>query len=267
MSIPVAVIVQARMGGSRFPGKVLQPLLGQPMLLWQLDRLAYMPSAPAIVVATPPTQENRAIWDLCERHGYQHMAPACDEQDVLTRYAEVAEACEAEHIIRVTGDCPLLDPLVVEALWQTYQQTTPAECLRLSEQWPDGQDCDVFPCEALFHAAREAHRPSEREHVTPAIWHMSLQARAMACQFDYSQMQYSVDTPADLAGVERLLALAVQRWPLQWIGYRELGVLVQTDDSLCTWQQHRAARNHKYLTQLAEERDAAYRGPRIHRAP
>ncbi|HEY5866309.1 MAG TPA: NTP transferase domain-containing protein [Candidatus Tectomicrobia bacterium] len=260
------LVVQARIGGSRFPGKVLHPILGQPLILWLLDRLSYIPSAPPIIVATPPTEENRAIWDLCDRHGYQHMAPPCAENDVLSRYAMVAEACGAKHIIRVTGDCPLIDPLVLETLWQTYIQVEIPTFLGIAHQWPDGQDCEVFPASDLARAAAEAQRPSDREHVTPYLWnHPELfQPRLMACQFDLSHLQYSVDTPADMALVAALLKTALARWGLAtgW-GYREIAYLIETDPEIRALHGGRPPRNQAYLEQVAQERDAAYRGPRI----
>ena len=260
------LVVQARMGGSRFPGKVLHPILGQPMLLWQLDRLSYIPSAPPIIVATPPTEENRAIWDLCDRHGYQHMAPPCDENDVLSRYAMVAASCGAKHIIRVTGDCPLIDPLVVETLWQTYIQAETHTYLGVAPQWPDGQDCEVFPATAIAQAAAEAQRQSEREHVTPYIKNNPdlFQPRMMPCQFNYAHLQYSVNTPEEMALVTAIFDTAIGRsgQTMGW-GYREIAYLIETNLKIQALHSGQPPRDHAYYEQVAQERDAAYRGPRI----
>ena len=194
------------------------------------------------------------------------MAPPCDENDVLTRYAMVADACQAEHIIRITGDCPLIDPLVVEALWQTYMQAETPTFLGIAPQWPDGQDCEVFSASALAQAAAEAKRPSERQHVTPYIKNNPdlFQPRLMACQFNYAHLQCSVNTPEGMALVTAILDTAIRRWGqiMGW-GYREIAYLIETDDRIRTLHSGQPPRDHAYYEQVAQERDAAYRGPRV----
>lgn len=249
------IIVQARMGGTRYPGKVLASLGGQPMLLWQLLRLTQVPEA-NLVVAMPRTEENLPLIDLCERHGYAWYAPDCPEEDVLGRYYLTAKDCHAEMVVRVTGDCPLLDPLVVRGALEYARSFQASELYHvgISEQWPDGQDVEVFSMAALAWAYEQAVDYADREHVTPYMWrhHDEVACAKIPCPFDLSWQQYSVDTPEDLRVTSLILAACRVRYGLMF-GWGEIDQIIREDEALVAAIAQRPPRNHKYVEQLGAE--------------
>jgi spore coat polysaccharide biosynthesis protein SpsF len=249
---PVLIIVQARMGGSRFPGKVAASLLGQPMLLWQLDRLSRVQTPHHLVVACPNDSPNQEIVRLCARHGYDCISVPVPEQDVLSRFAWVAEHYEASEIVRCTGDCPLFDPLVVDWLIGYHRRRTPSpDHTGLAAQWPDGTDCDMTSRSALGVAHAEARTASDREHVVSWLWSQPQRfcLATLPCPFDLSGLQFSVDTPYDLQMVERLLEYVLDAVGPDF-GYRDLWRMVQRHNMLRDWQRYRPLRNHAYLQQV-----------------
>lgn len=253
----VVVIVQARAGGARFPGKVLAPLLGQPMLLWQLDRLARVKYPHRLVVACPNTDGNEAITDLCARHGYQSWMYPGAEADVLGRYYQAAEEMETAIVVRITGDCPLIDPAVVDMMLTQYMVVNPRlDHLGIGEQslWPDGQDCEVIAFEALKAAHEEATLPSDREHVTPFLYHQPERFRCatLPCPFDLSMEGYSVDTQDDLAMVSIILGQCLLHYGPTF-GWREIHTILQTHNLAQRLHKARAPRNHTYHRQQALE--------------
>lgn len=210
----LVVVVQARMQSQRFPGKILAPLLGQPMLLWQLERLSRLDIPHTLVVATP--DEGAPSRDLQARlatHGYECMIYPGDANDVLGRFAYVAAETEATKLVRLCGDCPLLDPGVVAQLviyhdWQTRQ----ADHTGMDACWPDGQDCEVFMRNALERAQADATDATDREHLA-YFWTHQAQFRCatMPCPYDLRWMCHSVDTPEDLRLIESLLTIVLER--------------------------------------------------------
>ena len=259
------IIIQSRMGSARFPGKVLAPLCGQPMLLWQLLRLTMVPGCD-VVVATPQGEDNAPLWRLLDTHGYLWMAPEVAEDDVLGRFYEVARRFPTETILRVTGDTPLLDPVVVQSCLAVYQSiAAPPDALKhvgIAAQWPDGQDVEVFSMAGLAAAQQYAADPSDREHVTPWLWRSNPRVISglLACPLALPSHQYSVDTRDDLALVERLLhaVLATAGIGFSWLDvYRAC----LADRSLLHAMQHRTPRNQAYVTQVGASswEEARYR--------
>lgn len=256
----ILIIVQARMESTRFPGKVLQPILGQPMLLWQLERVSRVGGN--VVVASPMTEANHAIRDLCRRHGYDWMAVGGDQNDVLNRYFIVAYEYEAAHIVRLTGDCPLIDPSVIELCIDEYFQGELRHSVHgydhvgVGYGWADGQDCEIFSMEALTHAHTMASSASDREHVTPFMYRTSEPGRfsctTVPCPFDLSWQQYSVDTPKDLQDVETILQTCLARYGHHFFGWREIW---RSIDLLFHVKERMLGRvrNRAYVKQVAAE--------------
>lgn len=157
-------IVQARMSSQRLPGKVLADLGGRPVLGLLLDRLARATELDAIIVATSDDPSDDPIVDFCERRQISvHRGPL---MDVLKRYRQAADRAEAEVIVRVTGDCPLIDPDVVDALVR-FAAEHGFRYAGLGGEFPHGLDCEIFSQEALHEADGRATDAYEREHVTP----------------------------------------------------------------------------------------------------
>jgi glutamate-1-semialdehyde 2,1-aminomutase/spore coat polysaccharide biosynthesis protein SpsF len=159
-------IIQARMGSSRLPGKMLTDLGGKPVLAWVVDAARAIQGVDKVVVATSDAPADKAISDWCESYGVTcHTGP---EDDVLSRFTLAAKAENAGLILRLTGDCPLLDPQVCAQVLLLLKRSGGDYASNAEPpSWPDGLDCEAFTRQALDKAAANASRQSDREHVTP----------------------------------------------------------------------------------------------------
>ncbi len=163
-----AVIVQARMGSSRLPGKVLLPLAGQTVLWHVLTRCQAIPGIDLVACATTQAAADIAIVREAERAGARVYRGS--QADVLGRYQQAARSLGADVIMRVTGDCPLIDPDVCGKVLALRAETgADYACNNMPRSWPYGLDCEAFTANALFQAANTAKTSNEREHVTPWI--------------------------------------------------------------------------------------------------
>jgi spore coat polysaccharide biosynthesis protein SpsF len=199
------VIVQARMTSTRLPGKVLLPLGGEPMLTRLVERLRRVKHADAIVVATTTNASDDAIVALCEQLGVAHHRGS--KHDVLSRYAEAAALHHADGVVRITADCPLIDPALIDQVIARYW-VGDADCVSnmLPPSWPYGMAVEVFSAKALAEAHAEARQAAEREHVTPFLYAHPERYRLhnVASPIDLSAQRWTVDTPEDHALVQRL---------------------------------------------------------------
>ncbi|MBD2327196.1 glycosyltransferase family protein [Alkalinema sp. FACHB-956] len=164
------IIVQARMTSTRLPGKVLKTVLGKPLLEYQLERLQRVSLADQIVIATTVNETDQPIVDLCDRLSIPTYRGS--EEDVLARYYEAATQFAAEVIVRVTSDCPLIDPELIDRVIAIYQQNAPNLDYIVTDEvsYPRGMDVEVFSMRVLEGTYKEATHPTHREHVTPFIY-------------------------------------------------------------------------------------------------
>ncbi len=168
------LVVQARLGSSRLPGKVLLPLAGEPALVRMLERVRAAKSPFQLAVATTDLPEDKPIVDLCVERGIEVF---CGHPlDVLDRHYQAAIHYNADAVIKIPSDCPLIDPAAIDRVLQyflahlgEYDFVTNL----LPPTWPDGNDVEVMTRSALTSAWQEAERPFEREHTTPFIWENS----------------------------------------------------------------------------------------------
>jgi spore coat polysaccharide biosynthesis protein SpsF len=161
-----AVIVQARFGSTRLPGKVLLPLAGRPALASVLDRCRRIPGIDVVVCAIPEERASDPVAEVAALCGAVIFRGA--EHDVLDRYHRAARLVGAKKIMRVTSDCPLIDPaLCGEVLALLEARDADYACNNMPPHWPHGLDCEAFRAEHLARAAREATAAYDREHVTP----------------------------------------------------------------------------------------------------
>lgn len=199
------IIVQARMTSTRLPGKVLLPLAGEPMLTRLVERLRRVQRADGIVIATTTNATDDPIAALCE-----HLGVPChrgSEHDVLSRYADAARLHGADVVVRITSDCPLIDPALIDQVIATHDEGgNDYVSNMLPPTWPYGMAVEVFSAAALQQAHAEATQPAEREHVTPFIyWHPErYRLRNLASPVDLSHHRWTVDTPEDYELVRRL---------------------------------------------------------------
>lgn len=199
-------IVTARMGSTRLPGKALLPICGRPLIRRLLDRLSRATRLDQIVVAVPDTPENHRLADYVEES--QYAVYRGDEFDVLDRVYSAAVHYQADHIVLITGDCPLIDPVLVD---QTVGIFLAAGYDFMSNAWhptfPDGLDTAVFTMKLLEQTWKYAKAASEREHVT--LWMKTVPIPSfIRGSFtgtpDRSHLRWCVDEPRDLAFVEAI---------------------------------------------------------------
>jgi len=198
-------IIQARMGSTRLPGKVLREILGRPMVDYVVDRARQMSETQKTVVATSTLdQEEPLVEHLRERNIPVVRGP---EEDVLARYVQAAEARDAETVVRITADCPLLMPAVSDRVVQAFQES---DCdyasNTLERMYPLGLDTEVLSIETLHRADREASDPADREHVTRYVQRhpSNFELRSVTDDTDWSDLRWTVDEAPDLQFVRRV---------------------------------------------------------------
>ena len=210
------VIVQARMASTRLPGKVLKEVLDKPLLEYQIERLRRVKSADQIVVATTLNDKDRAIVQFCERLSLPCFRGA--EEDVLSRYHAAATVFNADVVVRVTSDCPIIDPDIVERVLLYYHENATeldyvSNCL--TRTYPRGMDTEVFPFRILEDAFLEATEPVDREHVTPFVYRQMQRFRLANVSYhkDLSCHRWTVDTGEDFALIQRIIESLYLRIP------------------------------------------------------
>ena len=200
-------IIQARMGSTRLPGKVMADIVGQPMLHYVVSRARRAKELDLVAVATSNKSNDKAIVDFCDRHRIPCFCGS--EDDVLDRYYLSATHFEADVVIRLTADCPLLDPRVIDDVVHKYRHGTfDYVSNTIKPTYPDGLDTEVFGYEVLEKTWREARLKSEREHVTPFIYNNPQFFRVHNVVFseDLSDLRWTVDASRDLEFVRKVYA-------------------------------------------------------------
>ena len=211
----ILAILQARVSSTRLPGKVLKPVLGEPMLYRQIERLRRSHRFDVLLVATSTDPSDDGIEALCREKGVKCFRGAL--KDVLDRFYQAALAYSPSHIVRLTGDCPLADPELIDEIIDfhlsgrfDYTSNT------LEETFPNGLDAEVFSPHCLEDAWREARLPSQREHVTPFIYNNPARYRLGSYRSvaNLSDMRWTVDEQADLDMVRRVFCALYPANPL-----------------------------------------------------
>jgi len=223
-------IIQARMGSRRLPGKVLRDIQGKTMLERVVERARQARSLDAFVVATTTEAQDVAVVQECTRLGVPSFRGSQD--DVLDRYHHAATESHAEEVVRITSDCPLLDPEVVDrVVGALHEDHADYASNTVQRTFPLGLDAEAFTVRALRAAWEQAKLPYERAHVTPYIWqHPNLfRIRQWKAEGNFSDHRWTVDAPEDLAFVRAVYARL--RDPEQF-GWRDVLELVREDPSL-----------------------------------
>jgi spore coat polysaccharide biosynthesis protein SpsF len=196
----VEIYVQARMGSTRLPGKVLMPVLGKPLLSYLVERLRKVTEADAIAILTTTQKEDDLIVNVCKE--LDVLCYRGPEDDVLQRYYQVAKKRRPDTVVRITADCPLMDPAIVDEVINTFRSEWPQWDYisnSFESTFPRGMDVEVFSFAALEKAALNATTAAEHEHVTPYIYgHRELfRMRNVSCNTNLSNLRLTVDTPED----------------------------------------------------------------------
>jgi spore coat polysaccharide biosynthesis protein SpsF len=215
-------IIQARMGSSRLPGKVLKEIDRRPMLDWVVMRAGRAHTVNAVAVATTTDPSDDPIAAFCEARGIPVYRG--DVFDVLDRYYQAARAFQAEVIVRLTADCPLLDPQVVDLTVQRFLDSgADFAANRLpppfQRTFPIGLDTEVCSFAALERAWKEAEQKYQREHVMPYLYDQ--EGRFKVVVVDHSEdegaQRWTVDTPQDLEFVRQVVARFGGRDDFGWL--------------------------------------------------
>ena len=194
----IAAFVQARFSASRLPGKVLKNILGKPMLELQIERIRSSRMIDRIVVVTSITPEDRRLVELCERIGIDVFCGSLE--NVLDRFYRAALKFKPDHIVRLTGDCPLIDIGVVDSMIRLYLEQGGDYGTNCSPPtYPDGLDAEVFTFQALKEAHEEAVLPSHLEHVTLFLDSQPARYKTVNLSHseDLSRLRWTVDEPED----------------------------------------------------------------------
>lgn len=200
----VVALVQARMGSTRLPNKVMKLIGGIPMIELLLSRLSKAGEVNQIVVATSVDERNRPLVEHVNKLGF-----ACEqgsENDVLDRFVRAAQAHQADVVVRVTGDCPLVDPVLVDEVIRCFKAGGVDYFSNISPPtYPDGLDIEVCTFKALEQSSQETSKPFDREHVTPYLRESGrFTTGALKNSQDLSALRWTVDEPADFAVVEKV---------------------------------------------------------------
>jgi spore coat polysaccharide biosynthesis protein SpsF len=194
----VLVIIQARMSSTRLPGKVLMPILQQPMLLRQIERISRAKQFDHLIVATSTEDSDDAIVELCERQKIAYFRG--DLHDVLDRFYQASEKYPAQHIVRITADCPLIDPQVVDQVVSMHLQQRHAYTSNVfPPSYPDGLDVEVMSQACLAQVWQQASTSEQREHVTRYIHEnpKDFSMGNLSYATDLSTLRWTVDTLQD----------------------------------------------------------------------
>jgi spore coat polysaccharide biosynthesis protein SpsF len=163
--VKIVATIEARMASSRLPGKVLLPVRGRPLLHYLVARLRAVPSLDAIVLATTTSSSDDVLAAFAEREDIGCFRGS--EEDVLARVIGAAESAAADVVVETTGDCPIIDPEIVEQTIRMFQAHTAAYVSNAHiRSYPDGMDTQVFSLESLRRSASMTDAPLDREHVT-----------------------------------------------------------------------------------------------------
>ena len=193
-------VIQARMGSSRLPNKVLMPVKETPLLGWMLSRVSQCKEIDEVIVATTTEPRDEEIYNYVVSKGYKVYRGS--EDDVLDRYYQAAILSKPDAVIRITADCPLLDPAVLTALIQEFYEKELdfiSNSEPLPSTWPDGMDVSIMTFNALRQAWEEAKKPSDREHVTFYFWNNpeKFNCHKVDLDSDMSKYRLTIDYPED----------------------------------------------------------------------
>ena len=221
-TLKTVAIIQARMSSSRLPGKVLKEAGGRPLLSRMVERVRRAKLVNETVVATTVDPSDDVLAEFCQVENLPFYRG--NLMDVLDRYYQTALAHQADIVVRLTGDCPFIDPdLVDETIQALLTQNADFACNRLppplTRTYPIGLDVEVCTFEALTRAWREAKEKHEREHVMPYLYEVPGRFKVLKVDYpiDYGDLRWTVDTPQDLEFVKAVYEKLDNRNDFTWL--------------------------------------------------
>jgi len=205
----IAAIVQARTGSTRLPNKIFKELCGKPILWHVVNRLSYSKQINQIIVATTNLMEDDKVEEFCKSNKIPFYRGSSD--DVLSRYYEAAKKFNVDLIVRITSDCPVIDPQILDEMLKEFIKLYEIEKIdymsnTIIRTFPRGLDAEIFPFNVLEKTYYEAKQNYEREHVTPYIYqHPEIfKIKNFPYEKDYSFHRWTVDTIEDFQLIEKI---------------------------------------------------------------
>jgi len=202
----VGIIVQARMSSTRLPGKVMKKISGKPMLEHIVERLLQVKKANKIIIATTVNKSDDKIVNLAQAMRVNYFRG--NENDVLGRYYDAAKKFHLDVIVRITSDCPVIDPHLIETMLKDYLEGKKIDCFSnaLKRTYPRGLDVEIFSFQVLAQTEKEAKTKYQREHVTPYIYGHPEIFKVVQKKYDknYANYRLTVDTKEDLELIRKI---------------------------------------------------------------
>lgn len=233
----VVAIIQARMGSSRLPGKVLKDIEGKTMLGRVVERVQQARKIDEVVVATTVQEVDEAIVAECQRLNVASIRGS--EGDVLDRYYQAAQSYGADAVARTTSDCPLIDPGVIDLVISAFEEKKPDYASNTLERtYPRGLDTEVLKKEALTRAWQEARKPFERIHVTPYIYQNPALFQLLSVvseEGNFGDLRWTVDTEEDLRFVRNIYQRVIDKNHFNW---QDILKILNQDPSLIEINKH-----------------------------
>lgn len=249
------VIIQARYSSTRLPGKVLLKVLDKPLIWYLVRRLQLVKKPCKIIIATAISEENKPIIDIAKNLNLDYFAGS--EDDVLDRFYQTAKQFKGDIIVRITADCPLMDPAIIDRglkifLNGNYDYVSNVE--EGKETYPDGFDIEIFSFKALKMVWKEAKLQSEREHVTPYIWKNpdKFVLKNFENNVNLSSLRLTVDTKEDFL----LISKIIEKFHDNWSNFHMQDVidfLMENPELLKINLQYQ--RNEGYIKSLKEDKE------------
>ena len=248
----ILAIVQARMGSSRLPGKVMREIQNTPLIGYMLNRLAHCQCVDKTIVATPNTADNDLLADYVKSLGYEVFRGS--ENDVLERFTLAARRYKPEAVVRLTGDCILIDASIVDSMIKLYKQTG-ADYAWVDSSFAEGLDADIISHSALEAVYSEATLASEREHLTQFIHkHPERFLRIpLKNELDDSAYRIVVDDPEDFKVVGRIIEYFEERNADVYYPFTEIRKFLDKHPELVALNSH-IIRNEGLIKSMANDK-------------
>ena len=232
----IVAVVQARIGSSRLPGKVLKDLAGESVLARVVQRLHRSSLISEVVIATSASAGDRAVLREAERLNVRCFRGS--EADVLDRFYQAARVFHADVVVRITSDCPLIDPEVTDKTIRAFMKEQPDYASNsLERTYPRGLDTEAMTADALARAWRKANEPHQREHVTPFLYEHPELFRILSVRSDsdYSAHRWTLDTAEDLDFIRAVYKRFGNCGDFSW---RDVLQLVEREPALSELNSH-----------------------------
>jgi len=261
----IVVVTQARSGSTRLPKKVLLDVEGKTLLQIHIERIKKATKVDDIYIATTTKEEDNIIVELSEKYGVKHYRGS--ENDVLDRFYQTVKKIKPEYVVRLTSDCPLIDPkLLDEIILKAKARDLDYYANIIEERYPDGQDIEVFKYSALKKAWKETTLKSDREHVTPYIRNNSsynggtlFKSDNHGLEKNYSSVRLTVDEPQDLEVIKSLVReLGLEK---DWKTYADYYLKSPKISSL----NRQIMRNEGYLQSMKKEQNDNRTGQNLYK--